>query len=319
MYKFMGKSRATDTRGILSVRKRDIQNKKTQSDMTKRNPHTRGGFLGQGEMNNSMQDRFPGLPDIQFTQKEDIERIIRICRMHNITLTYQEASDILDSIDANLGNPIRILNHNRTIVRWQETFRTRRSRFAGMGPMGRASSEGASVIIEDAPPPDEWVELYKMEATIDRATLSRIKNRSNLNKVMGGSASRRSGIQDAEYLHKIGHQLGGVDEPDNLMVGYHALNTAMIPIENFVFNLAKQGVRVHYIVAFEPRVGTEIWTQTANIGINMTINGQLFAFAIRLSVPSTAYISNESYNQIVNKVREIAQDIYIRTGIQYRV
>lgn len=319
MYEFMEKSKAADTRGIFSNKKRDIQNKKTHPDMAERTPYKRRGFLGQREINNSMQDKFPGPPVIQFTREEDIEKIIRICSDHHITLTHEEAAHILDAIDANPDNPVRILNHNRTITRWLGTFRTQECRFSGMGPMGRTRPGGASVIMEDAPPPDEWVAPYKMEATIDRSALSGIKKRGNLNKVMGGSAFQQSKLLNAEYLHKKPHQLGGTDEPENLMIGCHALNTAMIPIENFVHTLVQQGIQVNYTVGFEPRVGHAIWTQTANIAISMEIAGERLSYSMRFSVSSTAYISNESYSQIVSKVREMEQDIDNIMHIQYKV
>lgn len=119
---------------------------------------------------------------------------------------------------------------------------------SGDGGHMRTSSTGVRYgIIEDdwyGPPQIADDSVYRQ---LDRTNLRRHK-RELANKVMGRSASDAAGQTGVEYLHRIAHQLGGAESPDNLFIGTHALNTAMMPVEKAVHDLVAAGNELGYKV-----------------------------------------------------------------------
>lgn len=186
---FMEKSRTADNGRISPGRKRNTAYKRVHSNLMEGAQYTWRGFPIQGKINNGMQDTSPGLTVIQLSREEDIQKIIRICKNCGYVLTWDEADTILNAIDANPGASIRIFNRNRVIRRQQGSFHTQAVHFHGVGPMGRTSTEGASVIIDKEPNPNEWLESYTMEAVIDENTFAGIQDRQKLSEVMGGGAN----------------------------------------------------------------------------------------------------------------------------------
>lgn len=151
------------------------------------------------------------------------------------------------------GESPRIGNHHRVLkMDTLGRLSVHSQHFAGTGMMGRVAPDTGTT------PPLDMLTLGPrplvggMEyGEIDSAQIpSHPPPRESLAQVMGESAYSKTGVVGSEYLHIIGHQLGGSDTPANLVPGSHSLNTGMIPIENYVRGLRDQRVTAHYQVKF---------------------------------------------------------------------
>lgn len=97
-------------------------------------------------------------------------------------------------------------------------------------------------------------------------------------KAMGGSAFGFTGIQGDEHLHAVGYQLGGTTSSSNMVPGPHNLNTAMLPIENTIASLVKEGYKVTYTVRF--------YTSEATL---VNPHGRVFAADITVTTPGITH------------------------------
>jgi len=178
------------------------------------------------------------------------DKIIRILANRNITVAPDEAAAYAD--DLTRGKQPRVGHHHR-VLRMDSAGRVSsvKRHFSGKGMMGRVSEVEGPMPEDDVMRPDERLPLIgESRSHSAEVTLAGIEARKALAGVMDGSAAALSGMGDAEWLHMIGHQLGGEDVPENLVAGSHALNTAMIPIENAVHDIASQNIPITYAVTF---------------------------------------------------------------------
>lgn len=158
--------------------------------------------------------------------------------------------------------------------------------------------------------------------TITHKSRKNIGPRPNLSQIMGGSASQRSQITNAEYMHRQGRQLNGPDTPSNLIPGYHATNSAMIPAENLARGLSNGGNTINYTVTTPPRVGPLIWADRAEITMDITgtdNNGQQIHQTVQFNVEadSSERLNSTSYssiNQAVQQIRHSLQASGFRTS-----
>lgn len=191
--------------------------------------------------------RLPQRANIKNSANDSIKRakiqtICRLCKNHGWEISYAEASHYLNMIETNHLQP-RIRNHNSVIIPVGKSFRIIKGKFSGTGTMGRTLDRGgANAVIYHGASPYQPPEKYTAEVVINHRSITGLRKRASPNTVMNGSAYDQTGIVNSEYLHRIAHSLGGSDTSDNLTPGYHALNTAMIPIENFVCDLAGSNV-----------------------------------------------------------------------------
>jgi len=147
--------------------------------------------------------------------------------------------------------------------------------------MGRVSEVEGPMAEDDVMRPDERLPMIgESRSHSTEVTLEGIEARAALSGVMDGSAAALSGIKDAEWLHMIGHQLGGEDIPENLVAGSHSLNTAMIPIENAVHDIASQKIPINYRVTFwlktiiHPTTGKALdWVHTVETTVTVGDEG----------------------------------------------
>lgn len=182
------------------------------------------------------------------------DKIIRIVGRRGIELTPAEAEEYAQRLENN--EQPRIRNHHR-VLRMDRNGRvsTVKRLFSGKGMMGRVSEVEGPLAEEEVMSPQERLVLSgKFVTQASEVTLEGIGARESLAELMDGSAATITGIKDAEWLHLIAHQLGGKEVVQNIVAGSHSLNTAMIPIENFVRDIASQGIKVNYDVIF--------WTKT---------------------------------------------------------
>lgn len=185
--------------------------------------------------------------------------------------------------------------------------------------LGRVGgNDGANYQVEDLTGTtnhDENIPNYfRASVRLDRTSLQNVPPRKPLNTVMGSSASELSTIVAAEYLHMIAHQLGGGDVPENLIVGTHALNTAMIPIENLVHDFVMQGLQVDYTVQFFPRPGPEIWTDAVEIDLTVIFrDGSSKSYWVKIALEEnhdpSKLISQNSFNVILEFVKNVKDDV----------
>lgn len=204
------------------------------------------------------------------------DKIIRILANRNITVAPDEAAAYAD--DLTHGKQPRVGHHHR-VLRIDSAGRVSsvKRHFTGKGMMGRVSEVEGPMPEDDVMHPDERLPLIgESRSHSTEVTLEGIEARKALAGVMDGSAAVLSGMGDAEWLHMIGHQLGGEDVPENLVAGSHALNTAMIPIENEVHDIASQNIPINYAVTFwikpivHPTTGEEIaWVHTVETTVTV--------------------------------------------------
>ena len=251
-------------------------------------------------------------PVLQYvTDDEKIETILRLCYRHGYDVSESEAREYLWQM--NMGLHPRIQNHNAIIRPWGNSFHVIQVRFGGSGTMGRVVEDGgAEAYITNTDNGYQIPSQYTMETIITSENLGSISPRENLASIMGGSAYERTQIQDSEYLHIIAHSLGGQDEQENLIPGYHALNTAMIPIENFVRYLATIGNGVYYRVQMHPRVGGNgIWVSGATMTVAFEYNGIQYTRSWDIEIGSQERLNSDDYNMLVQDIEAFKRTIGI--------
>lgn len=214
--------------------------------------------------------REEGLPD----------KIMRILANRNIAVPPDEAAAYADALTR--GEQPRVGHHHR-VLRIDKAGRVSsvKRHFSGKGMMGRVSEVEGPMPEDDVMRPDERLPLIgESRSHSVEVTLEGIEARKALAGVMDGSAAALSGMGDAEWLHMIGHQLGGEDIPENLVAGSHALNTAMIPIENAVHDIASQNIPITYAVTFwvkpiiHPTTGKKLdWVHTVETTVTVANEG----------------------------------------------
>ncbi len=237
-----------------------------------------------------------------------INAIGRICNNHGWKIDDVVAASYLKQMEEGLQP--RIQNHNAVIIPAGKSFRIIKRRFSGSGTMGRTlDSGGADAVIDHGASPYQPPEQYTSEAVIRHKSLTDISKRASLNTVMDGSAYERTGIVNSEHLHRIAHSMGGSDTADNLTPGYHALNTAMIPIENFVRDLAAKKMDVSYNVQFFPRPGNDIWTGEAHMTVAFKWDGKDHKYEWHVALDSSKLLSQKSYDQIVREIKGIKKEL----------
>lgn len=257
---------------------------------------------------------YGGASAVQMCPEEHIRTIEILCNeKHGYNITRNDAISYYKLMQK--GVYPQIQNHNAIIRPWGNSYHVIRTYFSGNGMMGRIAKEGgeqASFSMNSGSDLDSnlpGVYVYSASMTVNSRSLASVSPRENLNSVMGGSAFDQTGIQNSEFLHMIGHQLGGEDKKENLLPGYHALNTAMIPIENLVHDLAQIGVNVDYNVLFYPRVGNCIWVDRARLTVKFEYNSQSVEYSCEIQIPGPDRLSQESYNGIYAQINEIRNQV----------
>ena len=194
-------------------------------------------------------------------EEEDEEsteaNIVRILKKRNIFISTDEVEFYASELLSNPPNTlVPIKGHHRALkmssvglissVVWRPPSDASRMR---VSPFNGPLLEEESSMLTMGPRPLIGSITWQ-SATIDQQMLTNIPERPSLASVMGGSASKLSGVDNSEWLHLRAHSLGGPDTPVNLVAGPHSLNTAMIPFERFVRSKVRQGVVVDYDVTF---------------------------------------------------------------------
>lgn len=248
-------------------------------------------------------------PVLQFQLNEEkIRTILRLCRKHNYDVSEEEARGYL--IQMSMGWYPRIQNHNAIIRPWGNSFHIIQVRFSGTGVMGRTVEYGgADAEISYTDNNYNIPQQFTIETVITSEDIGGIRPRESLNSVMGESAYDQTGIQSSEFLHMVAHSLGGQDKPQNLMPGYHALNTAMIPIENFVHDLATMGIDVNYKVQMHPRVGNVIWVSGVTMTVGFFYNGNYHDRTWNIIIDSFEKLNYNYYNDIVYDIEYFKREI----------
>lgn len=249
-------------------------------------------------------------PVLQFESDEKkIERIVSLCARHKYHISREEAIEYLNQM--NTGIHPRIQNHNAVIRPWGNYFHIIQVRFGGMGAMGRAvENGGAEANINNTDNDYKIPPQYTMETFIISENLEGKSPRKNLASIMGGSAYDMTQIKNSEYLHMIAHSLGGQDEPENLIPGYHALNTAMIPIENFVRFLVTIGINVLYRVQMHPMVGTyNIWASGATMTIGFYYKDIYYEHSWLIQINSPERLNHNYYSEIEQEIQKFEKQV----------
>jgi len=243
--------------------------------------------------------------------EEKIRTILRLCERHGYDVSEQEAIGYLSEM--NRGRHPRIQNHNAIIRPWKDSFHIIQVNFSGTGVMGRTVEDGGAYAeISNADNHYDIPQKFTAERTIDSQSIAGVQKRQNLNKVMGGSAYAQTGIPNSEFLHMVGHQLGGQDAEENLIPGYHALNTAMIPIENFVHDLATMGIDVTYIVEMHPRVGGAIWASGVTMTVGFDFNECSHSRSWNIEIDSPEKLNANYYHAIADDIENFKREIGLR-------
>lgn len=246
---------------------------------------------------------------VQLCPDKDIDTIFKLCHNNYSEISIEDAVSYYNSIRD--GYYPRIGNHNAIIRPWGDNYRIEKKTFSGGGPMGRTAEDGGEeAVFSESSFGGNVLDRFKMEMTINSQSIAGVRKRQPLNQVMGGSAYDQTGIQNSEFLHMVGHQLGGQDAEENLMPGYHALNTAMIPIENFVRNLAIMGINATYEVIFYPRVGNAIWVSQATITIGFRYEEEDKKYSWNIEILGPDRLSEESYQEILKQIEEIKGELF---------
>jgi hypothetical protein len=221
----------------------------------------------------------PGSPPAPVAQLQESleEKIKRILGQRKIDISDSDATDYAVALTTHPQNtPIPVAGRHRALklnsagvvssVAWRPASDASRMRVSPMnGPMNQEESS----MLTEGPRPLTGA-MLSQDATIDAATLADIPERDSLGRVMGGSASKLSGIQNSEWLHLVAHSLGGADAPTNVQAGSHSLNTAMIPFERLVRSSARAGRLVDYQVTFfSDAEGDVAYVHHVQIGITL--------------------------------------------------
>jgi len=174
-----------------------------------------------------------------------LKKIIRGFKRRKFNIPQKEVLQKMADDVENGYKPL-IPGHNAQIIKTKNgIIRLVQAHPHGSGTMGRVVNQQTP---EDqimlTPGPIPWVGKSERIKVVDFSHPT--SRRPPLGKLMGGSAAERSQIPNSEYLHKQGRQIGGKDTKDNLVAGSHALNTAMIPIENMIRDLYAENRMVSY-------------------------------------------------------------------------
>ena len=251
-------------------------------------------------------------------QEDLAERIRRVLRnYHNIhDVTDQEAEDYAQQLRNTPGTRVPVRRHNQALtmdvrgivraVEYRPPANASNMRLSGVeGPM----TQEEATMVTVGQPPLTWVgHEMSVEEEITRQVLRNVGQRGQQNTVMGGSAAALTGVEHAEWLHGIGHQLGGTEDETNLMAGPHQLNTAMIPFENAVSRLSLAGIPVRYGVRF---LGNERGNQGFVQHVELTFTADEYNQIITLSLPSGSeqYMNVHLFPQIQERANQLEREI----------
>ena len=226
------------------------------------------------------------------------------------------------------GNNPRITGTNSQIigVNGGEDFKFKHNvNFSGGGLMGRVNNDSQNtknthgkVLIKSA----EY-KLISNSSGISTNLNHAVKkgdvgrNRKNadndLNKILGANGARNTQIDNAENLHMIGFQYGGKNTSSNLIAGSHPLNTAMIPVENMIADLYKEG--------FSPVVDVEAkckyvkstipWVIAVKMRITSTQKKKSRENTIYLKEPTMngIFITEDNMEDVKDKVTEMFNNL----------
>lgn len=257
----------------------------------------------------------PGVPGrvVQCYDDESVAKVYRLCHdVHRYSeITMEMAETFCQLLDQGINVPIP---HRRAIIKYYPKpsnpydYRIYAYYPQGAGDMGRCAAEGGATAVITSGLSYEPVAAFTDSRAFTQGTFANVPTRPSLNTIMGGSARVVSQVNDAEYLHMIAHSLGGPDDASNLMPGYHALNTAMIPFEAFVKNTA--AVRpVVYRVDFMPHPGPgSLWVNTAQIQICVSVGDGTYTGSWTITIPENERLSKASYQEIKGIVNDFKQE-----------
>ncbi len=254
---------------------------------------------------------------VQMYTLDEVDKIFARFAEKKWDISEEECVRLLESVDR--GETPRIGNHNAVLMRCRNnTLRIEKRKFSGAGMMGRIAKEGG--IEYDAA---DITGDYSFESitgsvqrgvVLDKESLRSLPSREALTSVMGQSASSLTKIVGAEYLHIIAHQLGGPDKEDNLRPGLHALNTAMIPFENFVRDLLISNDHVGYFVTMIPKPG-EAWAAEAAIEIIIVRDGKqlgrMYRLCLKAEPDKAVLLSQASLDGIKAVIAQFKSDFGI--------
>lgn len=256
----------------------------------------------------------PGVPGrvVQCYDDESVAKVYRLCHdEHQYSeITMEMAETFCQLLDQGINVPIP---HRRAIIKYYPKpsnpydYRICEYPLQGAGDMGRCAAEGGATAVITSGLSYEPVAAFTASRSFAQGARVHVPPRPSLNTIMGGSAWEVSRVSDAEYLHMIAHSLGGADDASNLMPGYHALNTAMIPFEAFVKNTA--AVRpVVYRVDFLPHPGFgSLWVSTVQIQIRVFVGDGTYTGSWTISIPENKRLSTASYQEIKGIVNDFKE------------
>lgn len=264
----------------------------------------------------NLQRELPSTQVVQLCLCEEAATIKRLCWRHGFEIGDDDANVYWERIQN--GEWPMIQGHNAYIRPWGNGFHIIKTKIrGGLGPMGRTADNGASAKVDHELPDFVLLSQYQMQATVDGETLNSVGPRSNLNSVMGESAQEQTDIENSEYLHMIAHSLGGQDVAENLLPGYHALNTAMIPIEYFVSELARRGLEVDYKVSFCPRVGAVIWVSEVILEVKFDYYNLHASYVWRISLDDPGFLNNDNFEELKEDVKQKLEEVDRDMGAEY--
>ncbi len=277
--------------------------------------NTDAGLEAQADHILQMKPAPPGVPGcvVQCYDDESVNTVLRLCHKYGCKdISRETVEDLCRQLDE--GKSVRIPGKNKMIKYYPKSsfrhdYRTYNYRPQGAGDMGRCAAEGGTdaeimSLLSFAP-----INAFSAVRNLTKDSIAHISKRSSLNTVMGGSAWMISEVDEAEYLHMIAHCLGGPDTPDNLMPGYHALNTAMIPFESFARNAVAAGYPVTYRVDLLPHPGFgSLWVNTAQIQISVSVNEKTFTHYWTIYIPKNEHLSKRSYIKVKRLIQEIKSE-----------
>lgn len=304
------------TRKVRGMPINDDPTLETQADRFARQPE-RVPVLNGSRDHNTIQ-RYT--PEEEAFIQEYMGQLTRRLQEKNWQLSYEECRRLLVQLYHN-GTPWieghhAVLNKRVYPGRSNILFVQKKTP-AGNGGHMRTSAEGVHYELEileysGPPQPAAYAGVFELGGTPVAHT-----PRKSLQRVMGGSASKSTGKPGAEYLHILAHHLGGKETPDNLVAGAHALNTAMIPVENAVNSIKKSEYPVTYAVKMIPR-SVASYIEEVEITISVINNqSQQHTWSFHFSVSnypknSTDYMLNEeNYRSFMSQLNRWKKDVLI--------
>lgn len=244
---------------------------------------------------------------VQFVMETQVQKIIRILKGRKIKISDNEAIKYAKMLER--GNLVQVEGHNIALrCNKSKVVSSIKHRIQANASNMRVSPSSGSmndnmITVGRRPLAGK---INRRGGKINDAMLRGISKRKNLVRIMHESAAKSSGIARSEWLHIIAHSLGGPDDSTNLVAGSHALNTAMIPFETLVKNVAFSGESVDYNVTFFTEK-TEKTEYVHHVEIEMSFSGKNCVWTLELDRNNPSeYINGQVLAAIERYVSDFA-------------